>query len=844
MAAVDVPILCALARRCDVARVSRRGAAQHGHRSCSRCAWRSGTANVAEARRLADAAPRRRKASATSPRRSSISSKARTTQARRSSSRSPTANPLGDAAARARPARAAARPPRRGPADPRSDRGPHGTFAGAGRLLPAGARGGGPPRVPARERRLPARREAAARGHPDRLGRPVPGAAPARRRGRRATRRRSTVDPAWVPAHVGLARALGDEDPQAAKAALEARDEARARPSGRLAARRGARDRRRRLRGGRRGARPRRRASARTPWTRPRCAWRWRTEAGRRRGDRRGHRARPRHRSEVGARLPRRGRAGGARLPVRRRRGVRAARPCARPGRRRRALRSRPVPAAHRRREGRADGARARPGTSTRARRSPRTCSTCSTSSTRSRSCRTATSSSSSPRRKRRCCRPTRCRWPTRRTRRSRSATASRRKGPILVEVFPDARRLRRAHARACRASSARSARASAASSSMDSPTRAAAGRVQLAGDAVARAGARLHAAAVEVPRAAMADRRHLGLRGASPQSGVGPRADARVRAPSSAKGKTFGVKKLPDAFKQPESLSLAYFEASLVVEHLVDAERRRRACGRCSWRTPTARRTPTRSPRRSARASTRSRRRSRRSSSSATARCARRWRSRRARCDAGRSRRRCGARAAAAPGNFVSQLSLGQALFKAGDLDGAARRRSSARPSWRRRRRATAARTRCSRRSPRSDGDDARARRELRALLAYDHANVNAARRLVDARGRRAKAADDEDFALRLVADLDPFDADMHTASSGARLLAKNDNAAALDRVPGGARARPGESGRGAHRCRRGAAQARPQGRGEARRRSRRSRRRRRSRARRTCCWRRSGRN
>ena len=35
-------------------------------------------------------------------------------------------------------------------------------------------------------------------------------------------------------------------------------------------------------------------------------------------------------------------------------------------------------------------------------------------------------------------------------------------------------------------------------------------------------------------------------------------------------KGKTFGVKKLPDAFKHPETLSLAYFEASLVVEHLV----------------------------------------------------------------------------------------------------------------------------------------------------------------------------------------------------------------------------------------------------------------------------------
>jgi len=37
------------------------------------------------------------------------------------------------------------------------------------------------------------------------------------------------------------------------------------------------------------------------------------------------------------------------------------------------------------------------------------------------------------------------------------------------------------------------------------------------------------------------------------------------------ARGETFGVQKLPDAFKRPESLALAYFEASLLVEHLVE---------------------------------------------------------------------------------------------------------------------------------------------------------------------------------------------------------------------------------------------------------------------------------
>jgi tetratricopeptide (TPR) repeat protein len=36
-------------------------------------------------------------------------------------------------------------------------------------------------------------------------------------------------------------------------------------------------------------------------------------------------------------------------------------------------------------------------------------------------------------------------------------------------------------------------------------------------------------------------------------------------------RGKNFGVKKLPDAFKNPETLALAYFEASLLVEHLVE---------------------------------------------------------------------------------------------------------------------------------------------------------------------------------------------------------------------------------------------------------------------------------
>jgi Flp pilus assembly protein TadD len=75
--------------------------------------------------------------------------------------------------------------------------------------------------------------------------------------------------------------------------------------------------------------------------------------------------------------------------------------------------------------------------------------------------------------------------------------------------------------------------------------------------------------------------------------------------------------------------------------------------------------------------------------------------------------------------------------------------------------------------------GDEPRARRELRALLTYDHTNIVAARKLAEL-AAKAQATDDEDYALGLVADLDPFDAGVH-ARLGRRLLAKGDNAGAL---------------------------------------------------------------
>jgi Flp pilus assembly protein TadD len=74
---------------------------------------------------------------------------------------------------------------------------------------------------------------------------------------------------------------------------------------------------------------------------------------------------------------------------------------------------------------------------------------------------------------------------------------------------------------------------------------------------------------------------------------------------------------------------------------------------------------------------------------------------------------------------------------------------------------------------------DPERARREWRALLQYDHTNLMAARKLADL-AAQAGAADDEDFALALIAEVDPFDAGVHV-KLGRRLLARGEHAAAL---------------------------------------------------------------
>jgi Flp pilus assembly protein TadD len=77
------------------------------------------------------------------------------------------------------------------------------------------------------------------------------------------------------------------------------------------------------------------------------------------------------------------------------------------------------------------------------------------------------------------------------------------------------------------------------------------------------------------------------------------------------------------------------------------------------------------------------------------------------------------------------------------------------------------------------TSGDLARARQELVELLKYDHTNVGAARRLA-VLAAKTNATAEETAALRIIADLDPFDADAH-GLLGRRLLADGDHAAAV---------------------------------------------------------------
>jgi Flp pilus assembly protein TadD len=235
------------------------------------------------------------------------------------------------------------------------------------------------------------------------------------------------------------------------------------------------------------------------------------------------------------------------------------------------------------------------------------------------------------------------------------------------------------------------------------------------------------------------------------------------------AHGKTFGVKGMSGAFKHPESLSLAYFEASLVVEYLAslkgyegirtllkayagganDAEALSTTYGQSIDELD--------------RAFTAWIKQQYGALSIALADPP-------SQVDA-KNLDGLKARAAAAPGNFYSQWTYGRALFESGDL-------AAARPVLE-----LAAKL-----APpvegsisphgllaqiaEKDNDIPRARQELRDLLSFDHQNVEAARHLAQL-AAKSNATDDQDYALRLIADLDPFDGQVHT-QLGKREMAK----------------------------------------------------------------------
>jgi Flp pilus assembly protein TadD len=241
--------------------------------------------------------------------------------------------------------------------------------------------------------------------------------------------------------------------------------------------------------------------------------------------------------------------------------------------------------------------------------------------------------------------------------------------------------------------------------------------------------------------------------------------------------GQHFGVKKLPEAFKHPQSLAMAYYEASLVVEHLVaengDAGLRTLVQAYAEGATDTEA---------FAKAFGRS---VDEVDASFNAFIAERYGALAKAMALPEEREieitefdRLKARADANPGNFVSQLAYGQALVRAERFDEAKAPLERA---------ATLAPQASGGTSPRallahiyeSQGDKVRARQELRALLQHDHANVEAARRLA-ALSAEAGAEEDENYALRLVADLDPFDAGIH-GRLGRRLMANGDYDGAL---------------------------------------------------------------
>ena len=244
------------------------------------------------------------------------------------------------------------------------------------------------------------------------------------------------------------------------------------------------------------------------------------------------------------------------------------------------------------------------------------------------------------------------------------------------------------------------------------------------------------------------------------------------------SQNKTFGVKGLPNAFKDPENFGIAYFEASLVVEHLValkgDAGLRELLLAYADGATDEA--AFTRAFGQSVDAIDASFRQFVNGIYGPLAAAMKPVPGNVDPKDVTALR----ARAAANPGNFAAQLMLGQALVAAGDDQGARQ------PLQRAAELAPQAQGEASPHGLLAQidsraGDNAGARRELRALLQYDHDAVNAARILTKL-ATDAKADADRDFGLRLTADLDPFDASTHTLLGRRELVLKHNDAALVE--------------------------------------------------------------
>ncbi len=241
---------------------------------------------------------------------------------------------------------------------------------------------------------------------------------------------------------------------------------------------------------------------------------------------------------------------------------------------------------------------------------------------------------------------------------------------------------------------------------------------------------------------------------------------------------RTFGVKGLPNAFQRPRDLSLAYFEASLLTEHLVSLN------GDAGLRALlTAYAGGAKDPEAFAKAFGKTVDEVDASFNAfveaqygALARAMAQPKA--VPQTAGVTIETLAVLAKDHPESFSVQLAYGQALHKTGDLAGAraALERAAAL--------APMAQGEASPRALLADiaeqqGDATRAREELRQLLTWDHDNVEAARRLVTI-SRSSKDDASEAVALRVIADTDPFDASAH-AALGRQALARKEYAAAL---------------------------------------------------------------